>query len=48
MIMRYLIGTTINYSAKKESTQGIIFRPDKTRSVDDYLDVFFDGEWNTE
>lgn len=33
-IIRYLIGTTRNYNTKKEATQGIIFKPDKTRSID--------------
>lgn len=25
----------------------MIFRPDKTKSIDCYVDAFFSGEWNT-
>ena len=42
-IIRYLIRTT---QGSKE--QGIIFRPDKNRSIDNFVDVSFVGEWNLE
>ena len=47
-ILRYLIVTTRNHSANKEAIQGIVFKPGNTRSIDDYVDVSFSGEWNTE
>ena len=40
-ILRYLIQTT------RTRDQGIIFRPDKSKSVDCYVDASFAGEWNT-
>ena len=40
-ILRYLIHT------QRIGEQGIIFRPDKTRSIDTYVDALFAGEWNT-
>ena len=40
-ILRYLINTT------RTGDQGIIFRPDKTKSIDCYVDASFAGEWNT-
>ena len=40
-ILRYLIHTT------RTGDQGIVFRPDKTKSIDCYVDASFAGEWNT-
>lgn len=31
-----------------KNNQGIIYSPDKTRSIDTYVDASFAGEWNTE
>ena len=39
-IIRYLINT------KRNNSQGIIYRPDKTRCIDVYVDASFAGEWN--
>ena len=47
-VLRYLIGTTRNDSANREASQGIIYRPDKTKSIDNYVDASFAGDWNTE
>ena len=47
-ILRYLIGTTRNESSNKESNQGIMFRLDRTKSIDAYVDASFAGEWNKE
>lgn len=47
-IVRQLLVTTRNDSITKEETQGIVFKPDKTRSIDKYVHVSFDGKWNAE
>ena len=50
-IIRYLLCTrrnSKNKDSKGHQSQGIIFRPDKTRSIDTYVDASFAGEWNTE
>ena len=41
-IIRYLIRT------KQTKEQGIIFKPDKSKSIDDFVDASFAGEWNSE
>ena len=45
-IVRYLIGTVRNDKNKITSNQGIIYTPDKTRSMDVYVDASFAGDWN--
>ena len=42
-IIRYLISTT-----QGSRNQGIMFTPDKSKSMDVYVDASFAGEWNTE
>ena len=39
-IIRYLIGI------KRDQTLGIVFKPDKTLSIETYVDASFAGEWN--
>ena len=33
---------------KRNNSQGIVFRPDKSKSIDTFVDASFAGEWNTE
>ena len=33
---------------RRTNTQGITFKPDKTKSINTYVDASFAGEWNTE
>ena len=40
-IIRYLIGTVRNDRNKRHSNQGIIYHPDKTKSVDVFVDASF-------
>ena len=47
-IIRYLLSTQAEYKGKQKSPQGILFCPDKTKSIDTYVDASFAGEWNTE
>ena len=42
-IIRYLIRTT-----QRPKEQRIIFRPDKSKNIDDFVDASFAGEWNSE
>ena len=30
-----------------KGSQGILYQPDKTRSIDTYVEASFEGEWNT-
>ena len=41
-IIRYL------QHIKRTKTHGIVFHPDKKKSIDTYVDASFAGEWNTE
>ena len=45
-IVRYLIGTIRNDRIKRDTNQGIIYRPDKSKCVDVFVDASFAGEWN--
>ena len=40
-ILRYLLHT------KRIGEQGIVFKPDRNKSIDTYVDASFAGEWNT-
>ena len=40
-IVRYLLTT------KKTKQYGMIYKPDKTKSIDTFVDASFAGEWNT-
>ena len=46
-ILRYLISTRRNQRGEDCKIQGILYRPDKNRSIDTYIDASFAGEWNT-
>ena len=43
-IISYLIVATRNYNTNKQATQGIVYRPDKTKSIDTYGDASFAGD----
>ena len=45
-IIRYLIGTVRNDRNRRTSNQGIIYKPDKTKSVDVFVDASFADDWN--
>ena len=45
--IRYLLNTKRNLNGSNHGTQGILYRPDKSRSIDTYVDASFAGEWNT-
>ena len=40
-IIRYLVG------CKRNKEQGMIFQPDKNKSIDTFVDASFAGEWNS-
>jgi hypothetical protein len=46
-IIRYLLSTKSSYQGKHKAPQGILFRPDNTKSIDTYVDASFAGDWNT-
>ena len=46
-IIRYLLRTQKTYTGKDKAPQGILFQPNKTKSIETYVDVSFAGEWNT-
>ena len=46
-IVRYLLSTQAEYKGKQKAPPGILFRPDKAKSIDTYVDASFAGEWNT-
>ena len=46
-IVRYLLSTQAKHKGNNRAPQGILFRPDKTKSIDTYVDASFAGEWNT-
>ena len=46
-IIRYLLSTQASFTGKDKAPQGILFKPDKTKSIDTYVDASFAGEWNT-
>ena len=46
-VIRYLRGTLPDKRGNNRAPQGILFRPDKNRSIDTYVDASFAGEWNT-
>ena len=45
-IIRYLIGTIKNDRNKREANQGIIYSPDKSKSVVTFINESFSGDWN--
>ena len=47
-IVRYLRTTQADFKGRHKTPLGIFFRPDKTKSIDTYVDASFAGEWNTE
>ena len=46
-IIRYLLSTQSSFTGRDKAPQGILFKPDKTKSIDTYVDASFAGEWNT-
>ena len=46
-IIRYLISTQPSFTGRDKAPQGILFKPDNTKSIDTYVDASFAGEWNT-
>ena len=46
-VVRYLISTQDTYKGKERAPQGILFRPDKSKSIENYVDASFAGDWNT-
>ena len=45
-IIRYLIGTIRIDRNKREANQVIIYSPDKSKSVETFVDASFSGDWN--
>ena len=48
IILRCIIGTIRHDSIRNEATRGVIFKPDKIRSIDNYEYTSFAGEWKME
>ena len=46
-VIRYLLFTKRTTRDGTRQTQGIIYRPDKKKSIDTYVDAPFAGDWNT-
>lgn len=46
-IIRYLLNTKRNTKGNVRGYHGILYRPDKTRSIDTYVDASLSREWNT-
>ena len=45
-IIRYLRGSMPDNKGKERAPQGILFRPDKDKSIETYVDASFAGDWN--
>ena len=43
----YLIYTKRTTHGRSKQAQGILYRPDKKKSIDTYVDASFAGDWNT-
>ena len=43
-IIRYLLSTQSSFTGRDKAPQGILFKPDKTKSIDTYVDASFAGE----
>ena len=46
-IIRYLLSTKRGDHKDTGVNQGLIYHPDKSKSIDTYVDASFAGEWNT-
>lgn len=47
IILRYVLSTKRGNHKDKGMNQGLIYHPDRTNSIDTYVDASFAGDWNT-